>query len=223
MVKAKRMSRLVSASAALAFLAAAGCSGGAHSTNVDVMLPAPVCGGDAPTGTGPTCWATNRIATRTGCSDMHCVRDGGVLARAPLYAACGIAAPDPASPAPASALIGAAGAFSLDDDLCEFHAVVVPSCAGSGTAVSFDVELATKSGEAVPPGAAPYAEAFLTPIHIAQDTGTGTEMAPGRYRIGPVSFDASGMWTVTLHVFGACSDNVPQSPHAHLTLLLQVP
>ena len=171
-----------------------------------------------------SCWAVGRMITRTGCSDTHCEWDGGVLVRNADYASCGIAAPDPSSDAqPSGGLAQMAGSLSLDDDLCEFHAVVAPECVAGPTALFFDAELSSAMGGAVPAGAKPYIEAFSSPTHLAPSVGDSTEMGTGLYRIGPVTFDVSGQWTVTIHFFSTCRDSLANSPHAHVTFTLLVP
>jgi hypothetical protein len=206
---------------------ALGCSGSSSSdalTDVTVGdAGPPACAGDA-AATSPACWATGRLTTRTGCTDTHCDRDGGLILRTADYASCGITAADPPPDAPPSALSADEGALSLYDDLCEFQATVVPTCdASAPRALVFEVELASIEGKAVPAGAAPYIEAFSSPIHPAPSTGGGMETTNGRYRIGPVVFDVPGSWTVTLHFFGTCRDSLPQSPHAHVTMNVEVP
>jgi hypothetical protein len=211
-------------------LAVLGCSGKSSSPDdrVAVMVPddagPPVCAGDASTdGPASSCWALGRLITRTGCADTHCDWDGGVLVRKADYAACGISAPDSTTDAPAtSELSEVPGVLSLDDDQCEFHAFVVPECMGGPRTLYFDADLASMTGGVVPAGAKPYIEAFSSPVHIAPSTDTSTETTPGHYRIGPVTFDVPGQWTVTLHFFGTCRDD-PQSAHAHVTFTLDVP
>ena len=171
-----------------------------------------------------SCWAVGRMITRTGCSDTHCEWDGGILARKADYAACGIAAPDPANDAQASSeLTDVPGVLSLNDDLCEYHAFVLPECSGGARTLSFDAELSPITGGVVPAGAKPYIEAFSSPVHVAPNTDSSVEPTPGHYRIGPVTFDVPGQWTVTLHFFGTCRDSEPMSPHAHVTFELIVP
>ena len=212
----------------LTVLLGLGCS--ASSLSPDARQAAtvpdpPLCAIDASTDAlAPTCWAVGQIITRTGCSDTHCAWDGGVLIRSANYAACGIAEPDPTTDAQASSgLAEAAGALSLDDDLCEYHAFVLPDCAAGPRTLYFDVDLSTITGGAVPQGAKPYIEAFSSPIHLAPRVDASTETMPGRYRIGPVTFDVPGQWTITLHFFGTCRDDQPMSPHAHVTFKLMVP
>jgi hypothetical protein len=208
-----------------------GCSAGAGSLSPDARIAVTVptdgavaCPSASGAASAPQCWATGRLTTRTGCSDTHCEVDGGLMTRSVNYAFCGISSPDAATDAQSeSALADTAGALSLDDDLCEFHAIVVPECAGSAGMLYFDTELSTMTGGAVPAGAKPYIEAFASPTHLAPSTGSSTETTPGHYRIGPAMFDISGNWSVTLHFFGTCSDALPGSPHAHVTFTLQVP
>jgi hypothetical protein len=204
------------------------CSG-AHITPdalIDDTVPtAPLCAGDASSDApAPACWATGRLTTLTGCSDTHCDRDGGLLIRTADYASCGIAAPDLTSDAQSGGgLVGEAGALSVDDDLCEFHAVVVPECADGARSLFFDTDLSTMTGGPVAAGAKPYIEAFSSPTHLAPSTGSFTETSPGHYRIGPATFDVPGQWSITLHFWGTCSDALPNSPHAHVTFTLDVP
>jgi hypothetical protein len=209
------------------YLLGCSCTSAAPDARISVAAPpvAPLCAGDASSqATKPLCWATGRLSTRTGCSDTHCTNDGGILVRAADYASCGIAAPDPTSDAlPSGGIVGTAGSLSVDDNQCEFHAVVTPECAPGARALFFDADLSTMSGGSVPAGAKPYIEAYSSVTHIAPSTGTYTEQAPGRYRIGPATFDLSGQWSVTLHFFGTCSDALPNSPHAHVTFTLDVP
>lgn len=226
----RRMSRtphnLAAIILAAAWSATIGCSSSGSSVgNIDVIVPqtaaAPPCPSDD-AGTSSACWAIGRLVTSTGCADAHCVQDGGLLMNTPDYGSCNIVAPDPASSAPASSLAGSTGALSIDDGLCEFRAVVVPECA-SASSLIFDVDFSTMTGAAVPAGAKPYAEAYLTVTHLTPDPGTSTEGPTGHYRIGPVVFDMSGHWNVTLHFFGTCNDALPGSPHAHVNFTLDVP
>ena len=219
----------VSSGVFLSLVSVLGCSGGSLSPDarIAVTVPdqdvAPICPADAATEAASSeCWATGRLTTSTGCSDTHCERDGSLWALTVDYASCGLAGPDPTSDAqPGDA--SPAGALSVDDDQCEFHAEVTPVCASGARALFFDVDLSTMIGGPVPSGAQPYIEAFSSPTHLAPSTGSSTEMSPGRYRIGPATFDVSGLWSVTLHFFGTCRDESPNSPHAHVTFTLQVP
>jgi len=50
-----------------------------------------------------------------------------------------------------------------------------------------------------------------------------TEIAPGVYRVGPIKFDAPGIWTVRFHFFEECSDTPEDSPHGHAAFYVKVP
>ena len=50
-----------------------------------------------------------------------------------------------------------------------------------------------------------------------------TEIAPGIYRVGPIKFDAKGIWTVRFHLFEECSDAPDDSPHGHAAFYVNVP
>jgi hypothetical protein len=200
---------------------ALGCSSGAPKPDALADAGTPACLPDAVA--APSCWAVGRLTTSTGCTDTHCERDGGLPVMTADYASCGITPPDPSVDAPASVLATEQGALSIYDDDCQFHATVVPSCDGSGPrSVIIEAELTSIAGKIVPAGAAPYIEAYSSPIHPAPSTGGGMETMTGSYRMGPVTFDEPGTWTVILHFWGTCKD-APQSPHAHVTMSLEVP
>ena len=46
---------------------------------------------------------------------------------------------------------------------------------------------------------------------------------PGVYQVGPIKFDATGIWTVRFHFFEECSDTPEDSPHGHAAFYVQVP
>ena len=50
-----------------------------------------------------------------------------------------------------------------------------------------------------------------------------TEIAPGVYKVGPIKFDAPGIWTVRFHFFEECSDTPDDSPHGHAAFYVKVP
>jgi hypothetical protein len=49
------------------------------------------------------------------------------------------------------------------------------------------------------------------------------EIAPGVYQVGPIAFDAAGIWTVRFHLYEECSDAPADSPHGHAAFYVQVP
>lgn len=50
-----------------------------------------------------------------------------------------------------------------------------------------------------------------------------TEIAPGVYQVGPIKFDAKGIWTVRFHLFEECNDAPEDSPHGHAAFYVNVP
>jgi hypothetical protein len=50
-----------------------------------------------------------------------------------------------------------------------------------------------------------------------------TEIAPGVYKVGPIVFDAPGVWTERFHLFEECSDDPDDSPHGHAAFYINVP
>ena len=49
------------------------------------------------------------------------------------------------------------------------------------------------------------------------------EIAPGVYKVGPIVFDAPGIWTERFHLFEECSDDPDDSPHGHAAFFINVP
>ncbi len=50
-----------------------------------------------------------------------------------------------------------------------------------------------------------------------------TEISPGVYKVGPIRFDAPGIWTERFHLFEECSDDPDDSPHGHAAFYVNVP
>jgi hypothetical protein len=70
-----------------------------------------------------------------------------------------------------------------------------------------------------------YAEVTLGDDHVAPGLtpkGTETPAGSGIYAVGPVTFDRPGQWVVRFHMYGDCLDT-PDSPHAHVAFLVNVP
>lgn len=73
-----------------------------------------------------------------------------------------------------------------------------------------------------PNGAYPYIEAYIG-NHTAPPTNqTFVEGPPGTYKVGPIQFDQTGMWTVRFHWNGNCLDYAPDSPHGHSAFFVNV-
>jgi hypothetical protein len=205
--------------AALAVAAAAVACGPKASPPAPDAAPAvPSCG--APVGQG--CWASGRIALARGCQDRHCYDDGG----AHLAVDFGLCRLSPASvhtgatPDQSDATLGTA--METDDDGCTFHVRTVPHCAAGDRQLSLDVQITDPATGTLVTRADPYVVVSSSPTHVIPPTATTTELSPGHYRIEPIAFDASGVWTVTLHYFGACPDS-PRAPHGHASFLIDVP
>jgi hypothetical protein len=49
------------------------------------------------------------------------------------------------------------------------------------------------------------------------------ELTPGVYKVGPIPFDAPGIWTVRFHLYEECGDSQDDSPHGHAAFFVQVP
>jgi hypothetical protein len=58
---------------------------------------------------------------------------------------------------------------------------------------------------------------------VAPPAQPSPEIAPGVYKVGPIPFDAPGIWTVRFHLFEECSDDPPDSPHGHAAFYVNVP
>jgi hypothetical protein len=73
-------------------------------------------------------------------------------------------------------------------------------CAG----IRADTSLSITHGVPAPPNPAP-------------------EIAPGVYKVGPIRFDAKGIWTERFHLFEECDDGPDDSPHGHAAFYINVP
>ena len=64
----------------------------------------------------------------------------------------------------------------------------------------------------------------LTPTHPpAGPPKPSVELSPGVYKVGPIPFDAPGVWTVRFHLYEECGDSREDSPHGHAAFYVQVP
>ena len=114
-------------------------------------------------------------------------------------------------------------ASGYDDD-CKYRLSWSATPIRQGTDVTFTFSVSDPATGAPVSGAGVYSELFLSDVHPAPNAPTrNTESAGGTYTIGPVRFDAPGRWTVRFHLFEACSDVAPDSPHAHAAFFVDVP
>ncbi|HLK92006.1 MAG TPA: hypothetical protein VKZ18_19095 [Polyangia bacterium] len=58
---------------------------------------------------------------------------------------------------------------------------------------------------------------------VAAPKNPSTETSPGIYQVGPIKFDAPGIWTVRFHLYEECDDGQADSPHGHAAFYVQVP
>ncbi|MGO8993548.1 MAG: IPT/TIG domain-containing protein [Polyangiaceae bacterium] len=124
-----------------------------------------------------------------------------------------------------------------NDDDCKYYVTYTPSplCENNGTyfVVTADYLTRTAAGGGLAPltGASTYAEVCLNSTHpgptIDSRPPDGNQQVvegpPGTYTVGPVQFDAPGMWTVRFHFNEFCCDVAADSPHGHAAFFMNVP
>jgi hypothetical protein len=111
-----------------------------------------------------------------------------------------------------------------DDDDCKYHVTYSATPILQNTDVTFTVVATKKTDGTAAAGANIAGEVFLNDNHPAPNSGQQTtEVSPGTFRIGPVRFDAPGMWTVRFHLFQRCTDGDDASPHGHAAFYVSVP
>jgi len=183
------------------------------------------CGSDAPAGLVGGAVADG--------GDMHCMPNG-TLAAQPVgmclsdNADGGQADDGGADAAPASTIpdYGATlyGSEGYDDD-CKYHVSWTSTPIRKDASVTFTVTVEQLDPAGPATGADVSPEVFLTPTHpsLSRPTTTETPAGSGVYKIGPVVFNASGLWTVRFHMYEVCSDSNEDSPHGHAAFYVQVP
>jgi hypothetical protein len=204
--------RLLLAVAAAA-AAAAGCNGNGHADAgaADLMHPAGPFGGP----------------DHDGGADTHCV---GLPAQPTSQAVCMVrpdmaGAPDDGGVATATSVYGPT-MFGTegDDDDCKYHLRFTVTPVYENYPTTFVVMATNKTDGSPAVGGNVDAEVYLDDTHPAPNAPTTTsESPPGTYTIGPVFFDAPGVWTVRFHLYGNCFDLLPNSPHGHAAFYLDVP
>jgi hypothetical protein len=112
------------------------------------------------------------------------------------------------------------------DDDCKYQVSFTSTPIRRNADVTFTVTVAGLDPAGPATGADLYAEVFLSPIHPAPNSGTKTTETPagsGVYTVGPIVFDAPGLWTVRFHMYEMCSDAPADSPHGHAAFYIDVP
>jgi hypothetical protein len=165
----------------------------------------------------------------SGALDTHCKdADGGVVATVVGECMMGsepadAGAPEPDAGAPTSDYGDTLFNAEADDDDCKYHVKWTATAIRANSKVTFDVTL-TKLADMTPAtGAGVRAEIFLTETHPAAPPPAATESAGGKYAVGPITFDASGDWTVRFHFYESCNDAPEDSPHGHAAFFVHVP
>ncbi|TNF38394.1 MAG: hypothetical protein EP329_00565 [Deltaproteobacteria bacterium] len=150
-----------------------------------------------------------------GDADLHCGTKVVVLAPD----AC--TAEDDGGPAEVDPRYNGEG----EDDDCKYHVTWTATNACFEADAYFEITLSSRFGNAPQVGAAPRIEG-----HLANDVGhtlvdadqRSVELGGGRYRVGPVRFDATGEWVVTFHLYEDCN-HTESSPRGSISFLVDVP
>jgi hypothetical protein len=176
-------------------------------------------------------------AAVTGAQDSHC---NGKPAQDTSQASChpdaaapveDAAAGDAATPDAGGGDAGADNPYrdtmfdsEGDDDDCKYHVKWASTAVAQSTDATFQVTATRKSDGQPATAAKPRLEVFLTDTHPAPNSKQApTEMSPGVYMVGPIRFDASGRWTVRVHLYEDCEDLLDDSPHGHAAFYVSVP
>jgi hypothetical protein len=112
------------------------------------------------------------------------------------------------------------------DDDCKYHLSFMSTPIRKNADVTFTVTVEGLDPAGPATGAGTFAEVYLNPIHPAPNSDQKTTETPagsGVYKVGPIVFDASGIWTVRFHMYETCSDAPADSPHGHAAFYIEVP
>jgi hypothetical protein len=194
------------------------------------ILAAPLalgCGSSSPT--GPTGGPVPDAA------DQHCIVNGALAAQhvgmcltpgSEIDGGAGDAgAADDAQP-PASDFGATLYNDTGYDDDCKYQVTFTSTPIRRNTNVTFTVTVKTLDPAGPATGADVTPEVFLTEIHPAPNSNVTTKEVPagsGTYQVGPIVFDAPGLWTVRFHFYEECSDEPEDSPHGHIAFFVDVP
>ena len=111
-----------------------------------------------------------------------------------------------------------------DDDDCKYHVKYTVTPVYENYDVFFTVVATKRTDGSALVGAKTDPQLYLSDTHDAPNTNqVPTETSPGTYTVGPVQFDASGMWTVRFHFYEDCTDFSDESQHGHIAFYLNVP
>ncbi len=163
----------------------------------------------------------------TGPDDTHCTDDAGQpIVQETSQAACDL--PPDAGPADDGGTENDYGdtrynQAAFDDD-CKYHAAWTSTPIRENSNVTFTVEATKTVDGSSLTGAHPRLEVYLDDTHPAPNTPQQpNEIAPGKYTVGPIKFDAPGRWTARFHFYENCVDLTEDSPHGHVAFFIDVP
>jgi hypothetical protein len=105
-----------------------------------------------------------------------------------------------------------------DDDNCMFHVTMSVPCIALNQPATFTFVLTNLAGMTPATGAAPLLDGTVGSHPFPNTNPTATEN-DGVYTIGPVIFDRTGRWTITLHVYDTVAD---AAKHSHVSFNLDV-
>jgi hypothetical protein len=114
------------------------------------------------------------------------------------------------------------------DDQCKYSLHLTTTPLVVNQPVTFTLDGALLAGTTPMTNATPRVEASLddpslddTRVLALPDVKSD-ESAPGHYTIGPVTFDAPGVWTVRFFFFESCTEDAPDSPASRVAFALTV-
>jgi len=198
------------------------------------------------TSDGGTC--ANPGAAAPGPEDTHCeAADGGAIVQPTDMPAChpDVAAGDDGGtgagddggggddggPAPTCGQDGYGGygatmyGTQAADDDCKYDVTwsATPIC--ENQPVYFTVTVKSRADHSPVTGANVQPDVSLECAHVPNFTWnkSSPESPAGTYKVGPVTFDQPGKWTVRFHIHEDCDDILDDSPHGHAAFYVNVP
>lgn len=119
-----------------------------------------------------------------------------------------------------------------DDDDCKYHASWTSTPIRVNEDVTFTLTASNKttmlplaplSDGDIPLSRVDVYEPCTGHFGPAQDFKPNiAQTMPGQFTIGPIKFDASGLWVVRFHLYEECNDT-DTSPHGHIAFFVNVP
>ncbi|HXT99278.1 MAG TPA: hypothetical protein VN853_23465 [Polyangia bacterium] len=196
------------------------------------------CSSSSGNNSGPV---ADSLGAVIGPPDHHCVSpDGGLIVQ--TIGVCNVSDPslEPSSPASCSVSFsnssgGTDGGASTDygptmygsagdDDDCKYYLSWVSTPIEENVDTYFTVTALRLEDMKPATCATIIPDTALNPTHPpAGPPKPSVELSPGVYKVGPIPFDAPGIWTVRFHLYEECGDSQDDSPHGHAAFYVQVP